>query len=153
MKELSKGKIPHGKYVSVESEVSRLDRRPLPSGAQQIFPSTRGTAEQTTPFIRGTADIPFHQGDSRHSLPLEAHQPFPSIRGPAHMPFNKVRSSHSLPLKAQETFFSIRVSVNIPFNQGHSIHCKSGRSKIETYFTKIVFYIVDYDICICFHTI
>ena len=29
-------------------------------------------------------------------------------------------------------------------------HCKSGGSKIETYFTKIVFYTVDYDICICF---
>jgi hypothetical protein len=27
---LSYEKIPHGKYVSVESEVSRLDRAPLP---------------------------------------------------------------------------------------------------------------------------
>ena len=29
-------------------------------------------------------------------------------------------------------------------------HGKSGGSKIETYFTKIVFNTVDYDICICF---
>jgi len=30
----------------------------------------------------------------------------------------------------------------------YMMHCISGGSKIETYFTKIVFYTVDYDICI-----
>jgi len=33
------------------------------------------------------------------------------------------------------------------------LHCKSGGSKIETYLTKIVFYTVEYDICICYLTI
>ena len=31
-------------------------------------------------------------------------------------------------------------------------HCKRGGSKIETYFTKIVFYTVEYDFCFCCHT-
>jgi len=38
-------------------------------------------------------------------------------------------------------------------NSKKELHCKSGGSKIQTYFTKIAFYTVEYDICICYHTI
>jgi len=34
-----------------------------------------------------------------------------------------------------------------------SAHCKSGGSTTEAYFTKIAFLTVEYDFCICYHTI
>ena len=44
-------------------------------------------------------------------------------------------------------------SVWVPLSRHTAPHCKSGGSTIESYFTKMVFYTVDYDFCICYHTI